>query len=302
MISTKNRLGLRRLYSHQSLNSLLLFAVAIPALLLSGYVFNKCETQSQSSVGWSNDYFNPYWTIIPPLLGAFYKFHPLALNQNFRSDFTFFLTIIWAVRLTHSYFRREGWKVGEREDWRFTNMKEQYPRIWWFMSFAHMTGSNNFNNNKTSNNNISPVSVSVSYYDTMVVDLLVGILCVTGIFIATVADNQLYDFMTMNKELISSQQCPVPILNTGLWRYSRHPNYFGEQLWWWSLGIYGCLSGRVWTLIGPLFNTIIMINVTAMTEERMTTGHNQWRRELFRKYQRETASVWVPWPPCLDEN
>lgn len=47
--------------------------------------------------------------------------------------------------------------------------------------------------------------------------------------------------------------------HVGLWRYSRHPNHVGEQMFWWGLAIFAISSGDFWTLIGPLFNTICMV-------------------------------------------
>lgn len=45
----------------------------------------------------------------------------------------------------------------------------------------------------------------------------------------------------------------------GLWRYSRHPNYFGELLWWWGVGAFGAAAGQPWTLGGAAFNTLCMV-------------------------------------------
>lgn len=42
---------------------------------------------------------------------------------------------VWSLRLTHNYFRRENWQWGAREDWRFTDMRGQYGKHWWWISF-----------------------------------------------------------------------------------------------------------------------------------------------------------------------
>ena len=87
---------------------------------------------------------------------------------------------------------------------------------------------------------------------------------------------------------------PILILDTGLWALSRHPNYFGEQLWWWSLGLFGVASGHSWTLCGTAFNSVIMAHVTTMTEGRMRSRPD--RKELFENYCKNT-SVLIPWFP-----
>jgi hypothetical protein len=62
---------------------------------------------------------DPYWTLVPPLLGHLYRAHPLARYNEWRSGCCLVLLWGWSIRLTYSYFRREGWKFGEREDWRY---------------------------------------------------------------------------------------------------------------------------------------------------------------------------------------
>lgn len=82
-------------------------------------------------------------------------------------------------------------------------------------------------------------------------------------------------------------------LGAGLWQFSRHPNYFFEQLFWWALGLFGASLGAPWVLLGPLFNTACMIQVTKLTEERMLRRPE--RADMYQEYMRRT-SVWVPMP------
>ena len=80
---------------------------------------------------------DPYWSIIPPLIAHFYRFHASSTAAvSARGDLMMFIVWIWSVRLTHSYFRREEWKFGEREDWRYYKMATvDYPKSWPIMSF-----------------------------------------------------------------------------------------------------------------------------------------------------------------------
>ena len=71
---------------------------------------------------------DPYWSILPFVYGLIYITHPLAIFST-RSMTSLILVFIWGVRLTHSYFRREGWKFGEREDWRYTKMAKDFDTI-----------------------------------------------------------------------------------------------------------------------------------------------------------------------------
>lgn len=87
-------------------------------------------------------------------------------------------------------------------------------------------------------------------------------------------------------------------LGAGLWRYSRHPNYFFEQLFWWSLAVFGATAGHPWVFVGPLFNTLCMVQVTVLTEQRMLRRPE--RVALYKSYMRRT-SAWVPMPAVREK-
>ena len=126
-----------------------------------------------------------------------------------------------------------------------------------------------------------------------ILDFLVSCLCILGITIGYVSDTQLYNFVEKNRILKQLGAPPIPVLDNGLWYYSRHPNYFGEQLWWWSLAGYSWIVGQSWVTIGTIINSVIMAQVTILVEERMVV--NASRSEAYEKY-RQTTSVWIPLP------
>jgi steroid 5-alpha reductase family enzyme len=78
---------------------------------------------------------DPYWTILPPMIAAFYHYHPFSQGDETRGTATILLTMLWSVRLTHSYFRRENFRFGAREDWRFEEMRKTNPNNFWWQSF-----------------------------------------------------------------------------------------------------------------------------------------------------------------------
>lgn len=125
-------------------------------------------------------------------------------------------------------------------------------------------------------------------------DYIAMVGAVVGLMTAYVADTQLRNFMIINEQRKAAGQAPVPLLYQGLWRYSRHPNYFGEVVWWTSLALFGVAVGQTWTLVGTIFNTLIMAQVTYLTEKRMLARPE--RAEAFKAYQKAT-SVWIPLPP-----
>ena len=134
---------------------------------------------------------------------------------------------------------------------------------------------------------IHSVNVPLNIWD--IVAIMVSI---SGVAIACYADTQLYNFVSKNKKLKELGEPVVLILDEGLWRYSRHPNYFGEQLWWWGLAIFAWNLGYGWTFVGAFLNTLCLAYVTKLVEQRMLKP--DYRAEAYRQYQK-TTSVWIPW-------
>jgi steroid 5-alpha reductase family enzyme len=127
-----------------------------------------------------------------------------------------------------------------------------------------------------------------------VIDMCANFLCIIGIVVAYVADTELREFMELNAHLASRKKPKMVLLDEGLWGLCRHPNYLGEQLWWWSMGLFGVACGEPWTLVGAAFNSLVMAEVTVLTESRMTTTGSKERQAAYRDYADNTP-VLVPW-------
>ena len=243
---------------------------------------------------------DPYWTFIPPLINLFYHFHPNSKGNTNRSNIILLLIFIWAIRLTYSYFRREKWICGEREDWRFTEMRQQYGKNFWWISFFVA-----FVSQQAMLIGLTLGLWAIHFPDTTkyikeytFLDFIMPIFCLLSIIIAWSADNELWNFSLIENANKLNRRKRLWVLNTGLWKYSRHPNYVGEQMWWWSLGIWGAsVSGHRWILIGPLFNSACMVHVTVLTEQRTTknrenspSGKLEWSNYVLN------TSEWLPIP------
>ncbi len=84
------------------------------------------------------------------------------------------------------------------------------------------------------------------------------------------------------------------MLNRGLWRYTRHPNYFGEAVLWWGLGLIGAATPGGWVgLDGPAIITFLLIKVSgvAMLEKTLTTT-----KTGYAEYVTNTPAFF-PWLP-----
>jgi steroid 5-alpha reductase family enzyme len=67
---------------------------------------------------------------------------------------------------------------------------------------------------------------------------------VSGLCLAGIADNQLRSYMLENERLVAAGEKKKQLLDTGIWRYSRHPNYLGETTWWLGFGLFAVRLGQ----------------------------------------------------------
>mmetsp|Transcript_25998 Transcript_25998/g.40901 ORF Transcript_25998/g.40901 Transcript_25998/m.40901 type:complete len:187 (-) Transcript_25998:233-793(-) len=142
------------------------------------------------------------------------------------------LVLIWSVRLTHSYFRRERWQCGWREDWRFADKRQALgPVAWTPVSFFYAYVAQQPMLVGLCLPLVAAAFAPVAAAPPGATEAVLSMLCILGISFACIADNQLYRFMEENKRRLETGQPKVLLLETGLWKFSRHPNYFGEQLW-----------------------------------------------------------------------
>lgn len=117
-------------------------------------------------------------------------------------------------------------------------------------------------------------------------DGLAIVLWSTGMFFETVGDWQLSRFK-------ANPANAGKVMDRGLWRYTRHPNYFGECLIWWGFYLFAVGSGGWWTVAGPLLITWLLLKFSGvvMLEETIVQ-----RRPAYQDYIDRT-NAFVPGPP-----
>lgn len=106
-----------------------------------------------------------------------------------------------------------------------------------------------------------------------------------GFSIEIVADRQLRNFLKKR----SSQD----VLNSGLLKYSRHPNYFGECVIWWGFYIISIPDGNLLNLFSPILMTYLLVKISGADLMESTIKQ---RRPSYEKYIK-TTSKFIPWPP-----
>jgi steroid 5-alpha reductase family enzyme len=117
-------------------------------------------------------------------------------------------------------------------------------------------------------------------------DAIGVIIWIIGYACEGISDFQLYAF-THNAANRGRVMC------SGLWRYSRHPNYFGEILMWWGIYLIALSVPYGWsTIIAPLIITLMLLFVTGIPWVEKALEHNP----EYEQYKRKTSML-IPWFP-----
>ena len=209
---------------------------------------------------------------------------PAWLNGELGARATLVLLLVsaWALRLS-IYISWRNW--GEGEDRRYQAIRRKHEPgfafkslylvfglqglLAWFISLpllAAATGS-------------SPLGI---------LDLVAVLLWLIGFGFETVADAQLAAFR-------ANPENRNKVLDRGLWRYSRHPNYFGECTLWWGFYLLAVAAGGWWSFPAPLLMTFLLLRVSgvALLERDISE-----RRSSYREYVQQT-NAFIPGPRKL---
>ncbi len=215
------------------------------------------------SVAYRNSsFYDPYWSLAPLPIAVYWLLRPEFPGVNpIRMGAVLALLTLWSLRLTWNWLR--GWQGLGHEDWRYLDLQQSSGRAYWLVSFSgiHMaptfwvfTGCLSLY-----------VSLAAGREPFGPLDLLA--LAVTGgsIWLEARSDKQL-------KRYRESGPAPQEFLRSGLWAWSRHPNYLGEMGFWWGLYLFGLAANPSWwwTIAGPLSITLMFRFISLpMIETRM---------------------------------
>jgi steroid 5-alpha reductase family enzyme len=191
------------------------------------------------------------------------------------------LTTLWGLRLSvHLWVRNSG----KGEDYRYREMRERRgPGFWWFSFFSVYLLQGIIMwvvalPQWVATRSTVPASLTL-------LDYLGLALFLVGMLFETVGDWQLTRFK-------ADPANRGKLLTTGLWRYTRHPNYFGDALVWWGLTLIAlAVPGSAWVLISPVLMTFLLVRVSGVSllEQRLRET-----KPGFADYVDRTNSF-VPW-------
>ena len=86
------------------------------------------------------------------------------------------------------------------------------------------------------------------------------------------------------------------LLTTGLWSLSRHPNYFGETLFWWGSYLFSCASQQYWAIYSPVIMTLLIVFVSGVAmlenDEKRKERYGEDYKEYFEKTAKFIPFIW----------
>ncbi|MGD0853525.1 MAG: DUF1295 domain-containing protein [Acidimicrobiales bacterium] len=228
------------------------------------------------------------WSIVPVIY--VWVFAAYAHLANARLDVLAALVTVWGVRLTFNFARKGGYSGVE--DYRWGVLRASMPP-WQFQLF------NLFFIVLYQNALLVLIALpawsAYQHRSTPLgpIDLLLALLFLLFTVGETVADQQQWNFHQWKSAEVAAGRTPNPrFLQSGLFRFSRHPNYFFELAQWWVVFLFGAVAARSvleWTVIGPFLLTLLFVGSTRFTEKITLSHYPEY--ELF---QRSTSAV-VPW-------
>ncbi len=229
------------------------------------------------------------WSIVPAVY--VWIFAAAAGLQDVRLDVMAVLVTLWGARLTFNFARKGGYTG--MEDYRWAILRGRMP-AWAFQLF------NLFFIVLYQNALLVLITLpALTAYENRGtpfggLDILAAVLFLGALIGETVADQQQWDFHRAKKAAADAGQAPEGFLRSGLWRFSRHPNFFFEQAQWWILVIFAISAAGSpwqWTAVGALLLTVLFVGSTIFTESITRSKYPE-----YAEYQRTTSPI-VPLPP-----
>lgn len=189
------------------------------------------------------------------------------------------LVTLWGVRLSVYLTWRNH---GRGEDPRYVAMRNRHPTTWTFRSLFQVFVLQGVLMCLIS----LPVQFAIgSRGDLGPLDVIGAVLVLIGVAFETIGDLQLARFKgnAANKG---------KVMTLGLWRYTRHPNYFGDAVVWWGLACFGVASGAWYTVASSAVMTFLLVRVSGVALLESTMKKRPGYTEFV-----ESTSSFFPLPP-----
>lgn len=192
------------------------------------------------------------------------------------------LVTIWGLRLSLHILRR-NW--GKPEDFRYQAWRNEAGRSWWWWSLFKVFFLQGLILWLVSAPLVA-AQASPEPDHLTVFDILAILIWIIGFFFEAVGDWQLMRFK-------ADPDNKGKVLRTGVWKYTRHPNYFGDATQWWAYYLFALAAGGAWTIFSPILMTFLLMRVSGVTllEKSLKEEKPEYREYI------ETTSEFFPWFP-----
>lgn len=192
------------------------------------------------------------------------------------------LVTLWGLRLS-LYLLVRNW--GRGEDYRYRQWRQAAGRSWWWRSYFKvflLQGALLW----LISTPLLAAQLSPSPARLTVLDYLAVLIWGIGFFFETAGDWQLARFK-------ADPGNRGRLLTSGVWRYTRHPNYFGDAAQWWGYYLFALAAGGWWTIFSPLLMTVLLMKVSGAALLEKSLAEN---KPGYREYMEQT-SAFIPRKP-----
>jgi steroid 5-alpha reductase family enzyme len=247
------------------INILISDVVATVFVYIAGMIFKNASI------------YDPYWSVAPLVI------LPLVILESGNFHIGIILLIIaisyWAIRLTMNWAYTFGNLT--HQDWRYSMLKEKTKKMYPLVNLLgiHLMPT------LIVYLVILPALYYVNNSDFTIFNVIGFVICFIAVTIQLLSDYQLHSFRKTNNNRKMT-------ITTGLWKVSRHPNYFGEVLMWWGVYIF-CLASDLnsWYLIvGAIANTLLFLFISIPLQENRLLSY----KDNYEDYIKKT-NVLIPW-------
>lgn len=254
-----------------------LLNIFIADLVATVVIFTFSRSYGNSS------FYDAYWSVIPPFLALFWLAVGASQVSTLREVLVLGLILYWATRLTLNW--AVYWEGMHHEDWRYALLRERAPNMAVVTDFF---GIHLFPTLQVFAGML-PVYAVYCLGDTAFnwLDLLAAVVTFSAVTLQLVSDRQLHRFIAQRQE---GEQ-----LHSGLWAWSRHPNYCGELGFWLGLLLFGLAAypaGWWWMILGVVLMTLMFLFASIpMMEKRSLQRRPEYQQII------DSTSMLIPWPP-----
>lgn len=228
-------------------------------------------------------FYDPYWSVAPPVIAVAWA--ASGQGEATRRVLVIWLLAAWGIRLTVNWVRT--WSGIGHEDWRYVMLRGQarHGRPWWLID---LTGIQLFPTLIVLLALLPawPALTHGAGRGLGALDVVAAVMLAGAFLLEATADLQRHRWAARPGNA-------GRIIDVGVWRYSRHPNYLGEIGVWWGLWLFGLAAdpGWWWTVVGPL----AMVGLFAFASIPMMDRRSLERRPGYAAHMAAVPAL-VPRP------